>query len=137
MVFGQWEGLLEAMGHTLERAGHAYLTLVGGGIEQRLSALRRFGRPGEPRCMLLAAEAHASGINLQVARYVVLLHPHCPEAVLTAGDLYQRSLSETVAFERQAIGRVRRYPQTREVRVYRLYLQGTVEEELLAAQGVV
>ena len=37
----------------------------------------------------------------------------------------------------QAIGRVRRYPQTREVVVYRLYVQGTVEEELLAAQGVV
>lgn len=87
--------------------------------------------------MLLAADAHASGINLQVARSVVLLHPHCPEAVLDAGQLHQRSLSETAAFERQAIGRVRRFPQQSEVTVYRMYVQGTVEEELLAAQGVV
>ena len=40
------------------------------------------GREGEPRVLPLSSEAHASGINLQCARYVLLLHPHCPEAVL-------------------------------------------------------
>jgi len=57
--------------------------------------------------------------------------------VLHAGELHQRSQSEAVAFERQAIGRVRRYPQQREVTVFRMFVQGTVEEELLAAQGVI
>ena len=57
--------------------------------------------------------------------------------VLDTGDLQLRSLAEAAAYDAQAIGRVRRFPQTREVVVYRLYVQGTIEEELLAAQGVV
>ena len=67
------------------------------------------------------------GSLVQVARHVILLHPYCtpsatyPEAV---------SFSSLKAFEQQAIGRVRRYPQTKPVVVYRLYAADTVEEVL-------
>ena len=58
----------------------------------------------------------------------------------TAGSgaqaLVRRSLAEAHAFDTQAIGRVRRFPQEEEVKVYRLYARGTVEEELLVAQGL-
>ena len=37
--------------------------------------------------------------------------------------------------EAQAVGRIRRYPQTRTVRVYRVFAQGTIEESLYAARG--
>lgn len=36
---------------------------------------------------------------------------------------------------RQAVGRVLRYPQHRPCTVYRMYAQGTVEEELYAVWG--
>ena len=136
VVFGQWSGVLGAVGFALAEARLPFLSLAGTGLAARLEALRRFGRAGEPRVLLLSSEGHASGINLQCARNVILLHPHCPESVLGQG-LQHRSLSEAAAYEAQAIGRVRRFPQTREVCVYRLYVRGTVEEELLAAQGIV
>ena len=137
VVFGQWAGMLASMASTLLSAGIAHLSLDATSLQGRLDALRRFGKENEPRVLLLSSERHASGINLQCARYVVLLHPHCPTDVLDTGDLQLRSLAEAAAYDAQAIGRVRRFPQTREVVVYRLYVQGTIEEELLAAQGVV
>ena len=68
------------------------------------------------------------------ARHVLLTHPFCPEAHLDSGELHTRSLAEANAYELQAVGRCSRFPQEREVCVYRLYVQGTVEEELLAAK---
>ena len=37
----------------------------------------------------------------------------------------------------QAIGRVRRFPQQREVCVHRFFVAGPIEEEMLVAQGIV
>ena len=77
--------------------------------------------------MLASSQHHSSGINLQAARHVILCHPYCtpsatyPEAV---------SFAELQAFEQQAIGRVRRYPQMKPVVLYRLFATDTVEEGL-------
>ncbi len=57
--------------------------------------------------------------------------------MLDAGEMRHRSLDEALAYESQAIGRVRRFPQTKEVVCYRLYVPGSIEEDMLAAQGVV
>ena len=79
----------------------------------------------------MSSQRHASGINLQVARHVVIVHPYCtPHARRPA----QLSVDEMDAYERQAIGRVRRYPQTRRVVVYRFFAPGTVEEELYSGR---
>ena len=59
---------------------------------------------------------------------MIICHPYCtpsatyPEAV---------SFAELQAFEQQAIGRVRRYPQRRMVRVYRLVAEASVEHHLM------
>ena len=91
---------------------------------------------GRRRVLVLSSQHHASGINLQCARHVILIHPYCtpsatyPEAV---------SFASLKAHEQQAIGRVRRYPQTRTVRVHRLFAADTVEALLYrggyAAEG--
>ena len=138
-IFGQWAGALQAAADALGAAGIAYLSLsgVGVGLAERLDALRRFGREGEPRVLLLCSEGFASGPNLQCARHVVLLHPFCPMAsVSTTEDLARRSHAEAHAFDTQAIGRCARFPQEKQVRAYRLFVRGSVEEELLAAQGL-
>ena len=139
-VFAQWEGVLQAAANALQAAGIAYLSLAEGGLAGRIDALRRFGREGEPRVLLLASERHSSGLNLQSAKHVVLLHPYCPMDHSTAGGgvdaLTSRSHAEALAFDTQAIGRVRRFPQEHIVCVHRFYVRGSVEEELLVAQGL-
>jgi len=137
VVFAQWTGILEKTIDALLSAGISALTLCNTTLERRLDALRRFGRVGEPRVLLLSSEAHASGINLQVARHVIMMHPYCPEQHLMDGRLRDRCMEQVRAYEQQAIGRVRRYPQNREVHLYRLFVAGTIEEELLAEQGLI
>ena len=55
-------------------------------------------------------------------------------------EVWTRSLADrmpgALAFDTQAIGRVRRFPQEHIVCVHRFYVRGSVEEELLVAQGL-
>ena len=138
-IFAQWAGALQAAAEALEAAGVAFFDLSRGGLAGRLDTLRRFGRQGEPRVLLLASDHHSSGLNLQCARHVVLLHPFCPlDSSMGNGTqaLARRSHAEAQAYDTQAIGRVRRFPQEHTVSVHRLYARGSVEEELLLAQGI-
>ena len=80
---------------------------------------------------MTSSQRHAAGINLQCARHVVIVHPYCTP---TARSARQLSLCELDSYERQAVGRVRRYPQTRQVEVYRLFAPGTVEEEVITGR---
>ena len=69
----------------------------------------------------------ASGINLQCARNLIVVHPYCTPS---AGEPEDVSFAALQAFEAQAIGRIRRYPQTQTVRVHRLFAAESVEEGL-------
>ena len=62
-----------------------------------------------------------------MARHLVLVHPYCTP---TACDPEDVSYAALLAFEQQAIGRIRRYPQRNEVCVYRLFAAQSVEEGL-------
>ena len=86
-----------------------------------------FPRADQPRVLLMSSQTHASGINLQAARHVVIVHPYCTPH---ARRPQQLSLGELASYERQAVGRVRRFPQQRQVEVYRFFAPGTVEEEI-------
>jgi SNF2 family DNA or RNA helicase len=87
-----------------------------------------------PRVLFVSHQHHASGLNLHVASHVIVAHPYAaPVTSPTAPEL--AALSAAAAFERQAVGRVRRFPQTKPCRLYRLYARGTVEEELYAVWG--
>ena len=72
------------------------------------------------------------GANLEVANHVVIIHPYCPANVSKVSTV---PLAQAQTFEQQAIGRVLRFPQTKEVHVYRFYSLGTPEEELYAHWG--
>ena len=97
-----------------------------------MRCLSRFGSAGAPRVLVLSSQHHASGINLQCATSLIILHPYCTP---TAADPSDISYAQLAAYEAQAVGRIRRYPQTRTVRVYRVFAQGTIEESLYAARG--
>ena len=70
--------------------------------------------------LLLSLEHVASGSNLTAANHVIFVHPMNAE-----------TMSSAVAYERQALARVRRVGQERgEVHVWRFVTQETVEEHM-------
>ena len=70
--------------------------------------------------LLLSLEHAASGSNLTAANHVIFVHPMNAETLSTA-----------VAYERQALARVRRVGQERsEVHVWRFVTRETVEEHM-------
>ena len=126
LIFVQFLAHVEYVHALLAEAGIVALALAGD-LSTTMDALARFGGAGEPRVLVLSSQHHASGINLQCARNLVLLHPYCtPSATYPEAVRYH----DLAAFERQAIGRVRRYPQQRPVRVWKLVCAGTVEQAL-------
>lgn len=128
LIFAQWESLLKQTSSTLPFES---LTLSGT-MEKRCHTLKSFQTNQYPRVLLLSLEQHASGANLDMANHVFIVHPYCPASVASTTVV---PLSQAQAYEQQAIGRVLRFPQSKEVHLYRLYARGTVEEELYMHWG--
>jgi len=63
----------------------------------------------------------ASGANLTIASHAFFVHPILAESK----QLY-------TALERQAIGRVRRYGQSRVVHIRRFITEATIDDEIMA-----
>lgn len=126
LIYTQWLAHVDYLAEVLKLASLESLRMSGD-LGESLRCLSAFGKEGAPRILLLSSQHHACGINLQAARNLILLHPYCtpsatyPEAV---------SFASLQAFEQQAIGRIRRYPQRQPVRVFRLFAADTVEEGL-------
>ena len=110
-------------------------TLLGDAATRAVATARFQSADADaPRVLFVYYQHHASGLNLHVASHVIVAHPYAaPVTSPTAPEL--ASLAAAAAFERQAVGRVRRFPQTKPCRLYRLYARGTVEEELYAVWG--
>lgn len=130
LVYTQWAAHVAHLAAVLSAANVAHLTL-GEALPQTMAALQAFGQPQQPRVLLMSQQRHASGINLQCARHVVIVHPYCTP---TARSVRQVSLGDLTSYERQAVGRVRRFPQRLQVEVYRFLAPGTVEEEMYAGR---
>jgi len=69
--------------------------------------------------LLLALDERCAGANLTAANHVFFAHP-----------LLQSGSRSPADIETQAIGRARRFGQTRTVNVWRFLSQQTVEEKL-------
>lgn len=132
VVFTQYVAHVALLCRLLADVGVPALAL-GGPLEEGMAALRAFGTEGAPRVLVVSSQRHASGTNLQCARNVVIVHPYCTPTATGRHSVAQR---HTAAYEAQAVGRVRRFPQRREVRVFRLYAEGTIEEELYSGRWV-
>ena len=126
LIYTQWLAHVDYLSEVLADAGYPTLRMSGD-LSHCMHCLAQFGQPGQPRILLLSSQHHASGINLQVARHLIIVHPYCtphatyPEAV---------SYDALKAYEQQAIGRIQRYPQRRTCHVHRLFATDTVEEML-------
>jgi SNF2 family DNA or RNA helicase len=114
LVFSQFTSFLDRARSRLEAAGVATALLDGSTPTARRDAeIARF-RSGEASVFLISLKAGGFGLNLVEADYVFLLDPWW-----------------NPASEEQAIDRAHRLGQSKQVMVYRLVAEGTIEEKVM------
>merc|ERR1712187_297604 len=97
----------------------AHLTLEGS-VWARRAALTNFQYDeSSPKILILSLEESASGTNLTAANHVIIVHP-----------MEAATREEAVAFEMQAVGRVRRPGQQRKIYIWRFVTIGTIEQQI-------
>ncbi len=113
LVFSQFTGFLKIVRDRLDVEGveHCYLD---GSTRDRAAVLTRF-KDGSAPVFLISLKAGGFGLNLTEADYCFLLDPWWNPAT-----------------EAQAVDRTHRIGQTRNVMVYRLIAEDTVEEKVMA-----
>jgi superfamily II DNA or RNA helicase len=116
LVFSQFTGFLRKVRDQLDAAGLPYCYLDGQ-TRNRAQVLQRFRDDPVP-VFLISLKAGGTGLNLTEADYCFLLDPWWNPAT-----------------EAQAIDRIHRIGQTRNVMVYRLIAKDTIEEKVVALQA--
>lgn len=120
LLFCQMDPLRVKLTKALEKAGIPFATLDG--TPQAMhQAMQEFksATGGQKRVLLLALDERCAGANLTAANHVFFAHP-----------LIQNGSRSPADIETQAIGRARRFGQTRTVNVWRFLSQQTIEEKL-------
>lgn len=118
LVFVQWEDLYPKVTEALASANIRHVSLKGG-AKQRANTLDGFQSSGadSSRVLLLKMnDASAAGSNLTTANHAIFL-----------GPLFTSSLLDYRAVETQAIGRVRRFGQSKTVHIHRLFALDTID----------
>lgn len=120
VVFSQFTQMLNQLEGPMEEAGIKYVRLDGSmTVKKRAQALAAFDstEPDAPYIFLLSLKAAGVGLNLVSASRVYMLDPWWNPAV-----------------EEQAMDRVHRLGQTRDVEVVRLIVTDSIEERILQMQ---
>ena len=115
IIFSQFTSFLARVGEQLEHRGMDYCYLDGS-TRDRGAVINEF-RNGTAPVFLISLKAGGFGLTLTEADYVFLLDPWWNPAV-----------------EAQAVDRAHRIGQTKNVMVYRLVSERTIEEKVLALQ---
>ncbi|KAL2018517.1 hypothetical protein VTK56DRAFT_802 [Thermocarpiscus australiensis] len=119
IIFSQWTSFLTVIQRQLDEAGYSYTRIDGSmNTAQRDAALRALDGDPNTRIMLASLSVCSVGLNLVAADTVVLADSWWAPAI-----------------EDQAVDRVHRLGQTRPTTVWRLVMEGTVEERVLDIQA--
>jgi SNF2 family DNA or RNA helicase len=115
LIFTQMTRMLDILENFLNYHGYKYLRLDGStSIEQRQSLMERFNNDKRIFCFILSTRSGGIGVNLTGADTVVF---------------YDSDWNPTM--DAQAQDRCHRIGQTRDVHIYRLISERTVEENIL------
>ncbi|KAF8244002.1 hypothetical protein K440DRAFT_29880 [Wilcoxina mikolae CBS 423.85] len=118
VVFSVWTRMLDLVGIALERAGIPFCRLDGSMPRARRDAeLKKFRDDSRFLVILISLMAGGVGINLTCASRVHMMEPHWNPMV-----------------ELQALERVHRLGQTRDVLITRYIIRGSFENNMLACQ---
>ena len=116
LVFVQFPDLMRVVATCLGEAGINAIE-VKGSIHKRIEAIDKMQEKGGPRVALLnLADESAAGANLQTCNHAIFVHP------MLAENQQEYTQSDT-----QAIGRIRRYGQEKEVHIWRFICEDTVD----------
>lgn len=117
IVFSQWTSMLDIIGEALRRANIPYLRLDGSmNSAARQQAIERFNNDNVP-VFLISVKAGGLGLNLTAASRAYVMDPWwCPTV------------------ESQALDRLYRIGQQRQVVVTRFIVQDTIEEAIMTLQ---
>jgi SNF2 family DNA or RNA helicase len=118
LLFSQFVDHLALVRARLDALGISYQYLDGSSSPSARAAATQAFQRGEGELFLISLKAGGFGLNLTAADYVIHLDPWWNPAV-----------------EDQASDRAHRIGQTRPVTVYRLVMQGSIEEKILALHG--
>jgi len=115
LIFTQMSKVLDILETFLNLNGHTYLRLDGAtGVEQRQRLMDRFNNDQKVFCFILSTRSGGLGINLTGADTVIF---------------YDNDWNP--AMDAQAQDRAHRIGQTRDVHIYRLVTEHSVEENIL------
>ncbi|KAF2645809.1 hypothetical protein P280DRAFT_417930 [Massarina eburnea CBS 473.64] len=118
IIFSQWTRFLDALQPHLTAAGFTYTRIDGSMTAiQRDAALETFDNSPECTILLASLAVCSVGLNLVAANQVVLSDSWWAPAI-----------------EDQAVDRVHRLGQKRETKVFRLVVEGSIEERVLGIQ---
>lgn len=112
LVFSQFTGYLKSIARALGEKGIDHLYLDGS-TRNRAEVIEAF-RSGAAPVFLVSLKAGGFGLNLTEADHVFIMDPWWNPAA-----------------EQQAVDRIHRIGQEREVHVYRLVAEGTIEEKVM------
>ena len=112
LVFSQFTSFLALLREELDAKGLAY-EYLDGKTRDRETPVQRFQQDPDCRLFLVSLKAGGLGLNLTAADYVFLLDPWWNPAV-----------------ENQATDRAHRMGQKKEVTVYNLLIEGSLEERI-------
>ncbi|KAK4152043.1 RAD5-like protein [Chaetomidium leptoderma] len=119
IIFSQWTSFLTVIQRQLDEARYTYTRIDGSmNTNQRDAAIRALDHDPSTRIMLASLSVCSVGLNLVSADTVVLADSWWAPAI-----------------EDQAVDRVHRLGQTRPTTVWRLVMEGTVEERVLDIQS--
>jgi SWI/SNF-related matrix-associated actin-dependent regulator of chromatin subfamily A3 len=119
IIFSQWTSFLTVIQRQLDEARYTYTRIDGSmNTAQRDAAIRALDHDPATRIMLASLSVCSVGLNLVSADTVVLADSWWAPAI-----------------EDQAVDRVHRLGQTRPTTVWRLVMEGTVEERVLDIQA--
>ena len=116
LVFSQFVGMLNLIGDELKKQDIRY-TMLTGSTSNREAVVNDFQENDEVRVFLVSLKAGGSGLNLTAADYVYLMEPWWNPAI-----------------ENQAIDRIYRIGQKKNVVAVRLICPDTVEEKMMTLQ---
>ncbi|OZJ06774.1 hypothetical protein BZG36_00421 [Bifiguratus adelaidae] len=118
VVFSQWTGFLDIIGHHLKRHNIAYVRLDGKMVRsKREAALRAFATDPDIKVFLVSLQCGALGLNLTAANQCFILDPWWNPSI-----------------EDQAVDRIYRLGQTRPVSIIRFVTANTIEDKVVALQ---
>jgi SNF2 family DNA or RNA helicase len=112
VVFTQYLGVMDIIGHALEKRGVGY-TELRGDTSDRSERLDKFMT--DPECKVFVCSLLAGGLGIDLTSASVCIH-------------YDRWWNP--AKENQATDRLHRFGQTRGVQVFKLQIPGTVEDRI-------